>query len=129
MYDMDATFGMFWNGMPIDEQNACSIYPVNYGNGSFNTGYNASQMYYALLCYYPDEVEARWTQLRENVLSIENITKQFDDFFSLIPDEVYEAEDSKWKGIPFAKENRENMYEATEKQLARLDDFFYNFNK
>lgn len=129
MYDMDATFGMFWNGMPIDEQNAHSIYPVNYGNGYFNAGYNASQMYYALLCYFPDEVEARWTQLRKDVINMDNITNLFDDFFSLIPDEVYGAEDSKWKGIPFAKENRTNMYEATEKQLTRLDEFFYSFNK
>lgn len=129
MYDMDATFGMFWNGMPIDEQNANSIYPVYYGNGYFDTGYHSSQLYDVLLRYFPDEVEARWTELRKDVINMDNITNLFDDFFSLIPAEVYGAEDSKWKGIPFAEENRTNMYEATEKQLKRLDDFFYNFNK
>lgn len=129
MYDMDATFGMFWNGMPIDEVNVNSIYPTYYGGGYFDTGDHASQLYTVLLKYYPDEVEARWTQLRKDVINMENIQSLFDDFFSLIPEEAYEAEDYNWKGIPFAKENRTNMYEATEKQLARLDEFFYSFNK
>ncbi|MBQ2325742.1 MAG: hypothetical protein II377_05760, partial [Clostridia bacterium] len=60
---------------------------------------------------------------------MENIEKLFEDLFSLIPEEAFEGEDAKWKDIPHSKENRTNMYEATEKQLERLDEFFYNFNE
>lgn len=128
MYDMDATFGMFWDGIPVDEVNANSVYP-SLDSGSFGLDQHASKMFYVLLKYYPDEVESRWKSLRETVITMENIEKLFEDFFSLIPEEAFEGEDAKWKDIPHAKENRTNMYEATEKQLERLDEFFYNFNK
>ncbi len=128
MYDMDATFGMFWDGTPVDEVNACSVYP-SLNSNSFGLDQHASQVFHVLLRYYPDEVEARWKELRETVITMENIEKLFEDFFSLIPEEAFKAEDAKWKNIPHSKENRVNMYDATEKQLERLDDFFYNFNQ
>lgn len=128
MYDMDATFGMFWDGTPVDEITACSVYP-SLSSNSFGLDGHASQMFHVLLKFYPDEVEARWSSLRKTVITMENIEKLFEDFFSLIPEEAFRAEDAKWKNIPYAAENRTNMYDATEKQLKRLDDFFYNFNK
>ena len=128
MYDMDATFGMFWNGLPIDEVNANSIYPTVRPDGSFKLTYSYSQMYYVLLTYYPDEVEARYNELRNEIITIENISKLFADYQSQIHDEAFKADDLKWSP-PFSTENRNNMCSQTEKQLARLDDFFEKFNK
>lgn len=68
MYDMDAAFGMFWDGTPVDEVNANSIYPSLYC-GNFGLDWHASQVFYVLLRCYPDEVEARWTALRKEVIA------------------------------------------------------------
>jgi len=127
MYDMDATFGMFWNGHPIDEVNANSIYPTVRSDGSFKLTANYNQVFYVLLKYYPDEVEARYAELRKEIITIENISDLFDDYHSQIHDEAFKADDLKWTP-PFAAENRDNMCSQTEKQLSRLDDFFEKFN-
>ena len=123
MYDMDGTFGIFWNGEPVESR----TYPSIVEQGSFNIP--GMKLYTILIECFADEVEERWIELRQSILTIENTTKVFNEFFAKIPDVAYESDALKWEGIPYIDVNRTNMYEATVEQLARLDEFFYSFNK
>ena len=130
MYDMDGTFGIIWNGQPwgsTEPYEADYVAPEITEDGELDIP--GSKLYEILITCYADEVEARWDELRKDVLSIENISEKFDEFFAEIPDVVYVSEQQKWEEIPFAKNNLSNMYAAAEQQLARLDEFFHTFNK
>ena len=130
MYDMDGTFGIIWNGQPwgtTDPYNAKPTYPTISSSGKVKVA--DAKLYEVLISCYADEVEARWRSLRSSVLTLDNISKKFDDFFAAIPDIVYYSDQEKWDEIPYAKTNLANMYASVEQQLARLDDFFYNFNQ
>ena len=123
MYDMDGTFGIYWDGSPIKK---------NYSVPSLNSAGQLTtnnRLYKILVKLYAGEIEERWTELRESVLTSKNTDKHFKDFFSNIPDIAYTSESQKWKAIPSAKQNRTSMYEFTKQQTSRLDKFFYNFNK
>jgi hypothetical protein len=128
MYDMDATFGSWWNGTPIGTPGVVTkdVYPSWNEDGSYDIPGNASKMYHILIQYYGDRVEARWTELRQSIITAENITSLFDSFLSDIPDVVFYSESLCWKDIPYAELNRSNMYKPTEEQIIRLDDFFCN---
>lgn len=128
VYDMDGTFGMYWNGEPTTN----NTYPSINGNGTFNIPGN--QMYRVLIECFPDEVEARWMYLRQDILTLENTKSYFDDFYAKAPIGAYDSDRAKWLGSggwtePFYYDNHTNYYKATKDQLIRLDKFFYNFNK
>jgi len=126
MYDMDGTFGIIWDGQPWGGD-VNPLYPKITEGGEIKVA-NA-RLYEVLISCYADEVEARWKELRASVLTVENISKKFDEFFEKIPDVVYSSELEKWTEIPYATTNYTNMYKAVEMQFIRLDDFFDTFNQ
>ena len=130
MYDMDGSFGIFWNGEPTPE--GSDTYPYINGDGSFTIPGN--RMYRALIECFPDEVFARWAFLRQDILTLENTKSYFDDFYAKAPIGAYDSDRAKWLGSggwtePFYYDNHTNYYESTKDHLQRLDDFFFNFNK
>ncbi len=127
MYDMDGSFGIFWNGDPIGTSDTWNTYPTKDNNGIISVPGN--RIYKALFACFADEIEARYAELRQDILTIENTTEYFDEFFAKIPDIAYVSDSQKWEKIPNADENRKNMYQATKDHIERLDDFYYNFNK
>lgn len=130
MYDMDATFGMWWNGTPIGTPGVetRNMYPSWNEGGSYYLPNNASKMYHILIQCYGDEIQARWTELRKDIITTANITNLFDEFFDGILDIVYYSDSLLWPEVPYIEENRSNMYDATREQIERLDDFFYNMD-
>ena len=129
MYDMDATFGMWWEGTPLGINGKPYTYPRVLEDGSYKIDSNSSKIYYILLDLYAEELEARWRELRASILTADHIQALFDEFAAGIPSEAFAQEDKRWKSIPYASANRSNMYEATVKQFSYLDEFFNNFNK
>lgn len=141
MYDMDGTFGNYWNGQPLGTtkedglpQNTFNTVP-DFVNGKLKNGGN--RMWEALLNYYPDEVQARYTDLRKTILNLKNTHTLFENFFEKIDEMAYISDIDKWDtesnnnkiSYTFADVNRTNMYSQTEAQLKRLDAFFYNLVK
>ena len=128
MYDMDGTFGIYWNGEPIDASKA--VYPRIKSNGSLSIP--GSKMYSVLCKYFAKEVEERYNELRGSILTTENTRQTFETFFAKINEAAYIADAEKWGGTnqyEWSKTSRYNMYTFTEEQLKRLDAFFYNFAK
>jgi len=86
-----------------------------------------NQLHNVLIKYYAEEVTARWAYLRQDILTMDNVTRHFQDFFADIPEAVYQAEFAKWPDVPNQEINRNNIYSSAEEQLAKMDAFFYNF--
>ena len=132
MYDMDGSFGIYWNGdlVPNDaggNGTPKNTFPSINSNGSLNIP--GSKMYSILIKCFPNEVEARYRELRKSVLNINNTRATFEEFFALIPDSAYNSDFEKWEEIPGQETNLNNMYQSTVVQIQRLDDFFLRFNK
>lgn len=126
VYDMDGTWGMRWNGKIEFDENTHLI--SNLANGSSGAP-ERNHNHYNLLwekiyINFYDRVVERYQELRKTALSIENITAQFGDFFSKIPDIVYEAERAKWTGVPTNDENFDHYNQIIDfatKRLAKMD--------
>ncbi len=129
LYDMDGSFGIFWDGSATDAaqpNSALSICPTYKSNGAIKVD---NMMYQILLTYFADEVEARYRELRASILTYENTAKCFNVFFDRVPEVAYQTEWQNWPHQPGRDTNRTNMLAATEAQLRRLDKFFYTFNR
>ena len=126
MYDMDGTFGIYYNGKILTDDLHTTL-SIN-EDGTY-TQPQSNQLHCVLLECFAEEVAARWAYLRQDILTVENTRAQFEAFFADIPDIVYQTEFAKWTKVPNREENRTNMYASTEAQLERLDAFFYSFAK
>ena len=132
MYDMDGSFGIYYNGTPIPNDAGGSgaprnTFPVLNSNG--NMTIPGSKMNSILIKCFPDKVEARYRELRKSVLNINNTRAVFSEFFALVPNSAYLSDFEKWEEVPGTETNLDNMYQSTVSQLQRLDNFFLNFNK
>ena len=134
MYDMDASFGIWWDGTPVGTPfdsagwETSHIYPELNDDGSLKLHWHASKLFFVLWECYKDEVKARWQELRAEIITEENITKLFEDFFVQIHSNAFIADQVRWSEIPYFTENRQNMYDNVEGQIERLDKFFFATN-
>ncbi len=92
-YDLDATFGLSWDGTKYLE------------SGIVVPGYAYNMLWDKLNKYFPEEVSARWAELRNGPLSLDNINSLFSDFLSLIPDGIRAEEKALWTEVPMQEEN------------------------
>ena len=99
LYDLDSTFGLYWNGGSLVSSNyRCpedyETYATNKENGEYNL------LFQRLCQLFPNELYARYRELRQGVLSNENIIAEFTAFKNHLPDEYYTREAEKWTAIP-----------------------------
>ena len=90
LYDLDTTWGLWFNGEGLY---SFTNKVTDYGGGS-------SLLFKKLVECYPNELQARYTELRETVLSNENIINEFEKFINSAPAEAWEREQTKWPNIP-----------------------------
>jgi hypothetical protein len=124
MYDMDGTWGMRWNGKIEFDENTHLI--SNLADGSKGAPErnhnNYNLLWEKIYIYFYDRVVERYLELRAGPLSMENITRRFEEYFALIPDVAYEAEKVKWQSVPSQGSNNINqILEYAQKRLAVMD--------
>ncbi len=95
MYDMDGVFGLVWDGSFYD---TAAWFP-----------YTGNALWEKIWMNYQSDVVDRYFTLRESVMSIENITKEFTSFDNLIPKAVRELENIKWPSVPSISQNNLNQ--------------------
>lgn len=86
MYDMDSTWGLYWNGSKfVTTDYARTSYEDFVSTQSSGEG----NLLYVRLeqCFY-SELQARWTELKNGALSIENIINRFERFTDIAPSEL-----------------------------------------
>ena len=86
MYDLDTTWGMYWNGETLVPSNYARTKFEDYVNGRLGNllYYRIEQLFYA-------ELQARWVELKAGPMSMINIITHFENFMqSMTPDLIKE---------------------------------------
>ena len=90
-YDMDSTFGLYFDGSRFVNSNyQC---PEQYQETN-------SLLWQRIEKCFAKKLKERYTKLRTNILSVEHITKLFNDFMSIIGNELYAADLKAYPSIP-----------------------------
>lgn len=112
MYDMDATYGLWWDGKGYDAP--ATAYPTLV---SFR-----HSLVTLLKKFKTDEVKARYKALRASVLTESNIIDTFSNFVTGIPSRLYFEDTSLWPGVPStATNNLAQIAENVRLRVALLD--------
>lgn len=83
MYDMDSTWGLYWNGT--------SFVSSDYARTSYEdfvSGREGNLLYIRLEQNFYEEIQARWAELKAGPLSYENIMTRFERFIGIVPPHV-----------------------------------------
>ncbi len=124
MYDMDGTWGMRWNGNIEFDENTHPISALVDGKGLApeRNHDNMNLLWERIYVNYFDRVCQRYLELRQEILTLENITNHFEAFFDAIPGAVREAEKQKWTGVPSQwVDHLEQILTFAEKRLEVMD--------
>jgi len=101
MYDMDSTWGLYWNGSKFVSS--------SYGRTEYEDmidGREGNLLYMRLESLFWQELQARWAKLKKGPLSIENIINRFEQFTDIAPAELVKEDyasttgGGKFTGIP-----------------------------
>lgn len=128
MYDMDGTWGL----RPINVEQGWGSPQARFQNdygGHYYGSYDGNLRHNRITEAFATEVQARYSELRQSVLSEDNICSEFDKFISAIPPYLYEEDYAEttggglFTGIPLVSEN--NILQIRDfvvKRLAYVDE-------
>lgn len=105
-YDMDSTHGLWWNGQEI-------MSAINHVSGKVSS-FRQNKVFDMIFLYKKEELKARYTELRNSVLSDDNVITTFANFICKIPKGLYDMETELWVDIPGTAVNN----------LAQIADFY-----
>ena len=88
LYDLDTSWGSYWTGNTL------------YDYSGAPTHSDGNQLFVRIKKNFPEELNKRYFELRENVLSKENIMSEFTAFVKQIPKNSLLKEQKKWGVIP-----------------------------
>lgn len=96
MYDMDSTWGLYWNGSKFV---ATDYARTSYEDFASTQSSGEGNLLYIRLeqCFY-SELQARWTELKNGALSIENIINRFERFTDIAPAELVKEDYARTTG-------------------------------
>lgn len=143
-YDQDGTFGQVWDG--VRNAPANQMLPIiKDGKIDPNIPFGPSThpidfiLWKRLLNDCTEQILMRYKELRETVLSYENIVATFEDFRASVPESVYVADREYWadgrnswwaekhgSGIWYEKYDYEYIYGWQRDRLAYLDNAIEN---
>lgn len=136
MYDMDSTWGFFWDGTPTIEQtdgdtnnqwkNAArwSLDPNNLGSEA-KGGVNF--LFQRIYKTFKSEIKEQYTALRSNVWSNIRIIEAFKHFINQIPDAVYQQDQNKWNlNLANKYADFETLQKMILERCTAMDNFIEN---
>lgn len=124
MYDMDSTWGLYWNGSKFVATNYPRTSYEDYVSGDASCSGEGNLLYNRLEALFYEELQARWAELRSGALTIENIINRFERFTDIAPSELVKEDyasttgGGKFTGIPSQTTN--NIQQIRSFALARL---------
>ena len=141
VYDQDGTFGMVWDGKRY--AGAGDNLP-KVSNGKISVNFSQGNGYFILWDKlwnnFTEEILVRYMELRQTVLSYDNMVAEFEAFRAEIPEAVYEADIEKWAASRatwwagydspdhtyYEKFDYEYIYTWLEQRLANYDNAMRN---
>ncbi len=94
-YDMDSTFGLYWNGQSF----VSATYRMQEDYESGKNG-AANKLYVRLEKLFVNEIKTRYKQLRADILSYSNVVNTFEPFMDIIGNDLYAEDLTIYTGIP-----------------------------
>ena len=125
MYDLDTTWGMYWNGE--------TLVPADYARTKFEDYVNGrlgNLLYYRLEQVFYPELQARWEELKAGPMSMVNIINHFENFMQSMTSDLIKEDYASttaggaYTGIPSVAKN--NLPQIRNFALARqlwTDDY------
>ena len=106
MYDLDTTWGMYWNGETLVAADYARTKFEDYVNGRLG-----NLLYARMEQNFYEELQARWVELKAGPLSLMNIINRFERFTDNIPVELIKEDyasttaEGAYTGIPSVAKN------------------------
>lgn len=86
MYDMDSTWGLYWNGSKFVASDYARTSYEDYAS-SASSG-DGNLLYIRLEKLFYEEIQARWVELKAGALSYSNIMTRFERFIGIVPPHI-----------------------------------------
>lgn len=115
LYDLDSTWGLDIYGDKVYESN--NKFPEQYIG-------NTNLLWKKLGENYKEEIKQRYKELRNSVLSDENIIKEFEKFNKSIPKGAWELEQEKWTNVPSKEYGLEQIKQYVKKRGEYVDNIY-----
>ena len=118
MYDLDTTWGMYWNGETLVAADYARTKFEDYVNGRLG-----NLLYYRLEQLFYEELQARWLELKAGPMSMINIINHFENFMQSMPSDLIKEDYASttaggaYSGIPSVAKN--NLPQIRNFALAR----------
>ena len=120
LYDLDSLWGISFDGTtllnydhPCPEWYQCS----------------ASELWAKMERCFPDELAARYAELRESVLSTTNILTAFEKYVYSIPERLYAEDRAIWPGLSAMARTLDTMRSFVPQRAQYVDFQFRNLHK
>ena len=122
-YDMDSTFGLYWNGLSFVSSEYKMQADYESGkNTSSNYNGEGNLLYVRLEQLFANEIKARYAELRSNVLSYANIVNKFERFMDVIGKDLFAEDLTIYTGIPSGDTNNiQQIRNYTRDRLVYVD--------
>lgn len=126
MYDLDSTWGLYWNGQ--------SILGYDYGREQFEDqiqGRLGNLLYERLEQNFYNELQTRWTELKSSALKLSNVINRFERMADLTPQELIKEDYAsttaygQYTGIPsVSKNNLQQIRNFAIERCSWVDNYF-----
>lgn len=106
MYDLDTTWGMYWNGETLVSADYARTKFEDYVNGRLG-----NLLYYRLEQLFYPELQARWAELKAGPMSMINIINHFENFMQSMTSDLIKEDYASttaggaYSGIPSVAKN------------------------
>lgn len=125
MYDMDSTWGLWWNGSSFVATTYARTEFQDFKDGQGNLLYiRLEELFYS-------QIQARWAELKDSVLSYANIMTRFERFIEIVPPHIVKEDyasttgGGKFTGIPSQTDNHIQQIRAyVAARLPYADEWF-----
>lgn len=115
LYDLDSLFGVQWDGIQLFASDSpCP--------GAYQC--RTSLLWAKIEEYFPAELCERYFALRKGALSLENITRRWNDFVVQIPESLYKYDARRWLGIRRMRRTLEQSKNWVTERAAYCDEVF-----
>lgn len=114
MYDMDSTFGLYWNGQSF----VVATYRCQEDYETMKGGNLGNLLFIRLANCFAEEIVTRYEELRANILSYENIVATFEQFIDQIRPDQYADDIVPYPYIPSVSTN--NIWQIRDYVRERL---------
>lgn len=115
LYDLDSTWGLDIYGDKVYESD--NKFPEQYIG-------NTNLLWKKLGENYKEEIKQRYKELRNSVLSDENIIKEFEKFNKSIPKGAWKLEQEKWTSVPSKEYGLEQIKQYVKERGEYVDKIY-----